>query len=406
MRTAYTSKPDVGQLAKDDLGSSITNWNTHELKPGEKKIVKYYQQEKVRMEKEIKNLNDTLSALNIAYEKAVEFKAEDSIKWKSLEKEIQDTEVEIEKLQNQLEVLIVKKDKLDNAIKLHLINNPELKERTDVATGNENVKTSNAAPKRVSKGFLKAFLPVLLVLFCLFDGTNMFINLNNYSYDNVRHGFISVIIFAAVLFTSFGVKAKNSWQFWIAFIVFLTLANVPQFLGKDPKFGLSNLTNSPEHIVVFVLSFFGSILVTILNLSLREKKGVALPLENSFVQKVETQAEKELNMLYHQFDTTNASLNTTENQISKKKSEVTEKKKAGELDTATTTTEKVNAIQTIVAKQGQVENEIDKLNTDITALPDKCHRLITAYREKIYFLQLANGIEKSIVYEDLHLITI
>jgi NADH:ubiquinone oxidoreductase subunit 3 (subunit A) len=401
----YTNKPDIAQLAKEDLGSSFTKWNSHELKLGEKKIVKYYQHEKIRLEKEIKNLNDTLSALNIAYKKAVEYKAEDSIKWKSLEKEILDTETRIERLQSQLEAIIIKKGKLEDAIKLHLINNPELKERESNPVGRESGESKIIPPKKASKGFLKTFLPVLLVLFCMFDGTNMFINLNNYSYDNVRHGFISIIIFVAVLFTSFGVKAKNSWQFWLAFIVFLTLANVPQFLGKDPKFGLSNLTNSPEHIVIFVLSFFGSIIVTLLNLSLREKKEVVIT-ENVPVQKAVTEASKNLDKLYIQLDTTNANAVTIEAQISECQSELNDKKKKAEQDTTTTKAEKVYAIEAVIKKQNEINIEITKLNGVVEALPEKCHKLIIAYREKIYFMQLANGIEKSITYEDLQSITI
>jgi NADH:ubiquinone oxidoreductase subunit 3 (subunit A) len=401
----YTNKPDIAQLAKEDLGSSFTNWNSHELKPGEKKIVKYYQHEKIRLEKEIKNLNDTLSTLNIAYEKAVEYKAEDSIKWKSIEKEIHDAETRIEKLQSHLEALIIKRGKLEDAIKLHLINNPELKERESNAIAHESSETKVIPPKRASKGFLKTFLPVLLVLFCMFDGTNMFINLNNYSYDNVRHGFISIIIFVAVLFTSFGVKAKNSWQFWLGFIVFLTLANVPQFLGKDPKFGLSNLTNSPEHIVIFVLSFFGSIIVTMLNLSLKEKKEVVIA-ENVPVQKVETEASKNLGKLYVQFDATNISVAAIEAQISEGQNELTEKRKKFELDTTTSSNERVQAIETIITKQAQITSMMDNLNSGIADLPEKCHSLIIGYREEIYFLKLANGMEKPIIYEDLQSITI
>ncbi len=409
MNTTDILQPDSAMLAKEDIGSSFIHWEVAELKPGEKKTIKHHQKEKRKLEKEIQQLEEELEILKIAHRNAVEFEAAETANRKNIETEIQTLQSEIEKLRAQLNAKQERKGKLKKAIKQHIGSHDDLKEREPALVEREPQKETSGSKNKFLKVLFRQILPgIMLVLFCIFDAKNMYDNLNNYNNDTIKHSFISAIIFVAVLFTSFGVKMKNTFTFWFAFLVFLTLANVPQFLGRDPKFGLSNLTSSPEHMVIFALSFGGSILITLLNLSLKEKrKDPSVAANTSISQEpIETPAAKTLKSLYKELDATDNSINMLEKKIAEKQNQSQQKKNDAEQDTASKTTEKIAAIKSFAEKQNQIEDRIEKITTQFADLQDACISSIEKYRQEVSIHQLIHDYPEAVNYVDIKSIII
>jgi NADH:ubiquinone oxidoreductase subunit 3 (subunit A) len=406
MTTTDNLQLDSARLAQEDIGSP-TNWEGPELKPGEKKTIKYKQKEKRNLEKIIDEKQEELEIVKIAYKEAVDFETTETVKRKQMETDIRILEAEIEKLHAQLNAKQERKQKLAIAVNQHVAANRELKKRNEALPVEAPQNTPTVEKKKFAAKFFRQVLPVImLVLFCVFDGVNMFLNLNNYNYDTVRHGFISAVIFVAVLFTSFGVKFKNTPAFWIAFIVFLSIANVPQFMGKDPKFGLTNLTSSPEHLVIFVLSFAGSILVTLLNLSLKEKKEKLIGEVDAPVKAIETPATQKLNALYGEMDATDNDIVMLEQKITGRHNKIQQIKNDTERETATKTNEKVEAVQSFAAKQKQITNIIEEIRAQIEELQDDCVASIDKYRQEISIHQLIHDFPQKVNYVDIKTITI
>jgi hypothetical protein len=215
-----------------------------------------------------------------------------------------------------------------------------------------------------------------------------------------------MIIFAVVLFTSFGVKMKNTVTFWIAFLVFLALANIPQFLGRDPKIGLSNLTSSPEHMIVFAISFGGSILITLLNLALREKRKKPIHVTTGSNEPIETLAARTLSNLYREIDAVDSSISVIKSKVAELRNTLQQRIKDAEQETASKTTEKVEAIKSIVEQQNQIAGRIENIRTQIEDLQDACTASIEKYRQEVSIHQLIHDYPKTINYIDIKSITI
>lgn len=409
MNTTDIQLPDFVILAKEDIASSLTNWEEPELKPGEKKSVKYYQKKKRCHEKEIKQMEEELEVLKIAHRNVVYFEAAETANHKNFEGEIQALQTEIEKLQTLVHSKQERKENLKKGVNQHLSRHPELKERELVSESSEEQREASGSKNRVFKYFFQQILPgIMLVLFCMFDAKNMYDNLENYNNDTAKHTFISAIIFVAVLFTSFGVKVKNTVTFWIAFLVFLSLANVPQFMGKNPPFGLVNLTNSIEHMVIFALSFGGSILITLLSLSLKEKKNEPSIAGNTLISQapIETPAARTLNSLYNEFDAADSIINGLEHKIAEKQNQLQQRKNDAGQETAFKTNEKVEALKSFVQKQNEITDKIEKVTEQIDDLQDACIVSIDKYREEISIHRLIHDYPEPINYVDIKSITI
>lgn len=405
--TTTDNKLDSAMLAQEDIGSSFTNWEVPEIKPGEKKTFKFYQKKKRALDKEIEQLQDELDVSKLAHQNALEFEATETSNRKNYEAEILRLQSEIEKQEEQLNTRLERRERLDKAIKQHLSRHSDLKDRQPVAENREQQKQTTTWINGLLRVLFRQVLPgVLLILFCAFDAKNMYDNLNNYNNDTAKHTFIAAIIFAVVLFTSFGVKMKNTLTFWIAFLAFLALANVPQFLGRDPKIGLSNLTSSPEHMIVFAISFGGSILVTLLNLALKEKRKEPADVATTPSEPIETPAARTLKNLYREFDAVDVSISTIMNKVAELKNILQQRIKYAEQETASKTTEKVEAIKSIIEQQNQITGKIENIRTQIEDLQDACTASIEKYRQEVSIHQLIHDYPETINYIDIKSITI
>lgn len=149
-------------------------------------------------------------------------------------------------------------------------------------------------------------------------------------------------------------------------------------------------------------------MVTILNLSLKEKKKQTSIKDN--VLPVQSEAEiaagKMLNRLHYELNETTSGILTLENNITAKEKQLEDNKKSAEQQTALRTSEKVEAIQALSSKQNQLTNDADNIRTKIDDLPAECKASIEVYRQELAILQLINDYPQSINYHDVQSINL
>lgn len=249
----------------------------------------------------------------------------------------------------------------------------------------------------------------MLIFISGFDGFNMYLALEKFDHDPTKYQILCSFVFCAVLFTSYNLKKHNTPILWIGFLLFVSVANVPQFLGRDPVFGISNLVNSPSHMIVFVISFFGSVLITVINqwLSTNTKDDIKphtsidhVPAEsqindklqfNQLLKKREELFMKERLILSKTADKDKQLENLAQNSEDKEKAIIDEK---------------LNAIQELDEEQTQLQVEIEQIQVQINDLPEELRECIQEYRQEIEIMQLINNYPAIVNYHDINSFTI
>jgi hypothetical protein len=400
------SKPqisDPAMLAKEDLASNYNKWHEAERKPGEVKIARQFRDyrsflinQKMQKEKELQ-----LKEKQLEY--AHQFDTSDS-KRQEIDAKIKD---EICRLKDDLKQVGPELQKVEEAITRHKIRYPEFKEQI------EAVAIETPVSNTKSNWFLdfgkNILLIGMLIFICVFDAYNMYTSLEKFAHDPTKYQILCSFIFCAVLYTSYNLKKNNTVILWVGFLLFVTAANVPQFLGRDPVFGVTNLLKSPSHIIVFVISFFGSILITLINQKLGKVKIVEveenIPIlpeltENEINDRVQfNQLLRKREELLLKEKNSSSQINEKEKQLITLAQVYDDKEKA-------TIDEKLGAIVQISKEQTEMEEEIEQFQVKIEYLPEELKDYIEKYRQEVEILQIINSYPKTVNYQDINSITI
>lgn len=396
-------KPDAARFAKEDLASNYNKWQEAERKPGEVKITRQFRDYRSFLinQKKLKERELLLKEKQLDY--AREFDTSD-IKRQQKEDKIK---AETYQLGEDLKQVRAELQKVEEAITRLKIKNPEFKAQI------ETKPVDTATSKSENNWFMKLgkniLLTGMLIFISAFDAYNMFISLEKFDHDPIKYQILCSFIFCAVLFTSYNLKKHNTPILWIGFLLFVSVANIPQFLGRDPVIGISNLLNSPSHIIVFVISFFGSVLITVINQWLNTNtKNDVKPHASMDHELAESQINDKL-----QF---NQLLKKREDLFMKERlilSKTTDKDKQlenlaqnSEDKEKATIDEKLNAIQQLDEEQTQLQVEIEQIQVQINDLPEELRESIQEYRQEIEIMQLINNYPSAVNYHDINSFTI
>lgn len=249
----------------------------------------------------------------------------------------------------------------------------------------------------------------MLIFISGFDAYNMYVSLEKFDHDPTKYQILCSFVFCAVLYTSYNLKKRNTPILWIGFLLFVTVANIPQFLGRNPVFGLSNLLNSPSHMIVFVISFFGSIIITVSNQLLSKHPKLEKDTSDPLIQMAtESQLSDQ-----HQFTLLlqkKGDLTRQENFLLSKK--VGQDKQLEDLSKNSEDTEKatidgkIKAVQQLDEEHAQLQMEIEQIQVQIDDLPEEMRECIQEYRQEIEIMQLINNYPNTVNYYDINSFTI
>lgn len=384
-------------LAKRDISVAI-EWAADNLKPGEKVILSEYKNAKRDIEKIVIEMQDNKKMVEIATAKAVNG-SQSNKEISRLQQDKLSLENEIERLkkiqitnEDVKEELIAQKSFIE-------VNNSEL-----LNNKNDEILTLPKSKWYHNKIF-RDFLPIFLVIiFSLFDGYNTYIQLGNYNNNRVYHIFFALIIFVGVLYTSINTKKTTSKKgmiiMWTGFIFFLSVANIVQFLGKDKSelYGVQNLISSPERLMQFVISFFGSIIVTVIYVISIQKKETIKEVKND-------ENSEEVNT-YNSICNKLKDIDNITTEISEKEKQKVKISEA--IDVERKNIQDENYVATSQAKKQaeRIDNLLMQCENLLENLPDSLSQDIDIYRNEIKLSQLLNNYPKSIKFIDKNLITL
>ena len=249
----------------------------------------------------------------------------------------------------------------------------------------------------------------MLIFISGFDAYNMYASLDKFDHDPTKYQILCSFIFCAVLYTSYNLKKHNTPILWIGFLLFVTVANIPQFLGRNPVFGISNLLNSPSHMIVFVISFFGSIIITVSNQFLNKHPKTTKNSADPEAQ-LPTDSQVSDNIQFSQLLKKRGDLSLRDGLILSKKA-VLEKqledmgRKSEDMEKATIDG-KLKAIQQLDEEHVQLQMEVEKIQVQVDDLPEEMKDSIQEYRQEIEIMQLINNYPSTVNYYDINSFTI
>jgi hypothetical protein len=274
-------------------------------------------------------------------------------------------------------------------------------------TADVNIKQDNNGKKN---SFSETMAIILLIFLALFDGVNFYYNLRGYENLFFKNILLSSGVIAGVFLFSLRIKKESTTRNWIPYLLFLIAAQIPQFMGQSPHFGVVHLTKNISHILFFVISFFGSLVVTF-SLQHRNKNTVSTEEKdpNALKPNIEIVPAEVLNR-YKQLKEKVAKneqeikrLKDSLAQLSGKRTQIQEQKEK-EIK------EKENSIYHAAAEIHSaiqdLQDEIDMLEIQIAGLDRETCDAIEVYRNEIKILQIISGDESEWEFEELENIVI
>lgn len=255
----YQNKPNETELAKEDVTNKIDF--SMLPTPGVSEIDGYYEAERSTVEEKKSELQMEVGICQEINEQLVtrdvttELQSASIAKENKLNKDYSDAE------ENLKETRRLKKEAEKRKSELSFLN-PHLKGRKK----NRKEKKSWLPSNNV--------LLVAMIGITLFDASNVFYSLQDYNYNPELNFCIATLAFFCILFASRSVKIKSDTQNWIIFTGFLIAAITPNFLGKNPTWGIGHLLDSPDHIYRLFYSVAGSLFIVYL-FSKNKKQGKA-----------------------------------------------------------------------------------------------------------------------------------
>jgi hypothetical protein len=372
----------IKQLAERDFKKPGLNWNSEEWMPGEKEILYWYKDQKEACRTETESVQTEEKILKMAQVNALEAAHRNAKPGLIFEEESKQKMLEAKQ-----EALQQKKKAAEDTIGFFEIAHPEYARIPEVEEKNE---VAPRAPGKYAVNY-HALGYILLILFGFFDAVNMRKNLNNYSYEPMRNLLIAAVIFAGVLYFSIRIKRQNNMSSWLAYLFFLILANVPQFMGKGhPQFALTNLTSSVSHVFVFMLSFVGSLVVTFVNRSGSGNNPQPAP----SIQAEPEQPDAELakyKMLKYRLKVIENDLYGVVREAEASRDKVALYRKDlsdGELKH---NDEKVAALQVFSAELNKLKEKIKAIQRRKELLTEQCGEALRIYREEIGILKIIHA---------------
>lgn len=403
MTITQNQKPDAARFAKDDLASNYNKWHEAERKPGEVKIVKHFRDRRSHLISQKKTKERELLLKEKELEYAREFNTSDS----NRQERENNIKTEIAGLDKELELLRIELQKVEAAITRLKIKNPQLKKQAvDSEVASTPIKVKNNWFLKYGKSIL---LMGMLIFISGFDAYNMYASLDKFDHDPTKYQILCSFIFCAVLYTSYNLKKHNTPILWIGFLLFVTVANIPQFLGRNPVFGISNLLNSPSHMIVFVISFFGSIIITVSNQLLSKHPKTT---KNSSAPEAQLPTDSQVsdNIQFSQLLKKRGDLSLRDGLLLSKKAVLQKQledmaRNSEDMEKATIDG-KLKAIQQLDEEHAQLQMEVEKIQVQVDDLPEEMKDSIQEYRQEIEIMQLINNYPSTVNYYDINSFTI
>lgn len=390
-------KPDAAQIAQKDLGSNYSQWHEAEKKPGEKRICKLYVEYSRALCNERDQKQKQLDFLKTQLEYARHYDVSDV----SSQERKTKLSIENEQLEQKLPSMQAELQQVEDTIARLQIRNPSLSQQPVlIANAIGSTQDKDSRFRIIAKELI---LLAMLIFICAFDAYNMYVSLEKFEHDPTRYQILCAFIFCAVLFTSYNLKKNNSALFWTGFLLFVTIANIPQFLGRQPVLGIANLFNSPAHVIVFAISFLGSIVITVINQKLgTESKKVDASIPRLLDSEKQTLDKVQYNQLIKKQDVLTEKLQDIYSSLdtNKRKMENMERE-SKEIETISLD-EKLKAMQKLDQEQSNIQEEIDQLQIQIDELNDQLRDCIQEYRQEVAIQQLISSYPSKVNYLDIH----
>lgn len=392
---------DSASLAKKDFANPRVN-KFSGWKPGEIEIMNRASVRKAQLEKDLTERQIDKEAHKKLLEKLSNTSNESDIK-EDLER-IKDSTTNKE---NDLRKMDEREKTLENIAKSMKASFPGLEYSVAV---NDEIKESikkNSILGIKQLTFNNTTAIIMLIFLAFFDGSNFYSNLKNYINIPFQNLLLSLVVIGGVLTFSLRIKNSGGTRNWIPYLLFLILAQVPQFMGENPQFGIVNLTKNVHHVLFFLMSFVGSLSVTY---AVRKTDKKSIQDQKYAPEEKEKDNENipvEVINDYKNIRSRITSIKIEKEQIEKQISELVKQKKEIEVKIKNEAKEyenqKLNAISEVAKGIEKIDNEITDLKEEIKDVPRLMVEAIEAYRNEIYILKLLSDDETDWIFNELEL---